>query len=91
LELVEFPLHREQPFLLVETALRAAIVAVGLIRDFIKRGVPNRTGLGNDTFCALPTTLTRLGRRARLRPSSGNPHIHPWCTTSAAAAVVDEQ
>ena len=59
---IQAMLFSDCAFLVFETSLRAAVVAAGLMRDFIKRGVPVRMGIGKGTFYDIEyVTNTNVG------------------------------
>jgi hypothetical protein len=59
---IQAMLFSDCAFLVFETSLRAAVVAAGLMRDFIKRAVPVRMGLGKGTFYDIEyVTNTNVG------------------------------
>lgn len=59
---VQAMLFSDCAFLVFETSLRTAVVAAGLKRNFIKRGVPVRMGLGKATFYDIEyVTTTDVG------------------------------
>jgi hypothetical protein len=59
---IQAMLFSDCAFLVFENSLRAALVAVGLMQNFIKRGVPVRMGIGRGIFYNLDhTTRTDVG------------------------------
>ena len=59
---VQAMLFSDCAFLVFDTSLRAALIAVGLMRSFILYGVPVRMGLGKGTFYNIEhSTSTNVG------------------------------
>src|SRR5688572_12632265 len=53
-------------FLVYENALRAALAAAGLMRHFIRRGVPVRLGIGKGTFYDMEYATTTTADESRV-------------------------